>query len=169
MNWYENIEGPIRNLVKYLRDNGINTECSCGHKMYIQCQYLPDGEIMRIHNLLYDYLHDKNKKINFEIHLVHKVENGHSFDTLNVQFPEESTIPWREAFPNYNPSVALKGARHKESLTQEQLAKLLGISRGTLSKMENNKRPINKQMAMCLSKILNINYKVLKIKKEKKE
>lgn len=38
MNWYEeNIEESIIPLVKLLRDNGFNTECSCGHEMYVQC------------------------------------------------------------------------------------------------------------------------------------
>ncbi len=33
MDWYEeNIEEPIRPLVHLLRENGFNTECSCGHE-----------------------------------------------------------------------------------------------------------------------------------------
>lgn len=46
MAWYEeNIEEGVRELVSVLRNNGINTECSCDHQnpMYIQCQYIPDG------------------------------------------------------------------------------------------------------------------------------
>jgi len=34
--WYQNIEAPIRELVKLLRNNGFNTTCSCGHKMTIE-------------------------------------------------------------------------------------------------------------------------------------
>jgi hypothetical protein len=53
MNWLENnIEEPIRDTVKLLRDNGFNTECSCGHNMTVQCNYLADGEIQRLHCLL---------------------------------------------------------------------------------------------------------------------
>jgi pyrrolidone-carboxylate peptidase len=51
--WYEeHIEEPVRELVKLLRNNGFNTECSCGHEMYVQCNYILDGEIQRLHNLL---------------------------------------------------------------------------------------------------------------------
>jgi hypothetical protein len=55
MNWYDKyIEEPIRDLVRLLRDNGFNTECSCGHKMYVQCQYITDdGAIARLDKLLY--------------------------------------------------------------------------------------------------------------------
>jgi hypothetical protein len=57
MNWYEKyIEKPIRPLVKLLRDNGYNTECSCGHKMYVQCQYpwIDNGEFYRLDMLLFN-------------------------------------------------------------------------------------------------------------------
>ena len=38
--WYNRvIEGPICPLVRLLRDNGINTKCSCGHEMYCECEY----------------------------------------------------------------------------------------------------------------------------------
>ena len=38
-NWYsENIEDQLKDIIKYLRNNGVNTECSCGHELYIQCQ-----------------------------------------------------------------------------------------------------------------------------------
>lgn len=52
--WYqENIEPEIRDFVKLLRDNGFNTEYSCGHEMYVECRYVPDGEVKRLHDLLY--------------------------------------------------------------------------------------------------------------------
>jgi hypothetical protein len=62
MNWYkEVIEEPIRDLVKLLRDNGFNTTCSCGHEMYVECQYIPDGVLERLHQLLFEKY--KNYKI----------------------------------------------------------------------------------------------------------
>lgn len=57
MDWYdENIEEPIRDLVKLLRDNGFNTQCSCGHEMYVECQYPmgEGGEMFRLDQLLYN-------------------------------------------------------------------------------------------------------------------
>lgn len=56
--WYkENIEEEIRDIVRLLRDNGINTECSCGHDMYIQCQYVNDEEIDKVKILLLENEH----------------------------------------------------------------------------------------------------------------
>jgi DNA-binding XRE family transcriptional regulator len=74
------------------------------------------------------------------------------------------SIPWREAFPEYSdkdlPGVCLKGARYKEGITQIQLAKMIGIPQRHISEMENGKRPIGKEMAKRLGKVLNISYKV---------
>lgn len=81
MGWYEEyIEEPIRDLVKLLRDNGFNTECSCGHEMYVQCQYMMDGEIMRLHNLLFD-----NGYRNYEINIQIQVIDGHQYCSLDIK------------------------------------------------------------------------------------
>ena len=49
--WYErNIEEPIRPLFCLLRDNGINTVCSCGHEMYVECEYYHE-DLKDIYNL----------------------------------------------------------------------------------------------------------------------
>ncbi len=86
-NWYEEwIEQPIRDVVKLLRDNGFNTECSCGHEMYVQCQYLMDGDIHRLHQLIWHYLHNVGKPIDFEIAVLVRVMDGHAYSSLNVEF-----------------------------------------------------------------------------------
>ena len=90
--WYEHcIEEPIRDVVKLLRDHGFNTECSCGHGygMYIQCQYIVDGEIQRLHDLLHCYFYEQGKPIDYEIIVRHKVVNGHSYTSLDVQLPKK--------------------------------------------------------------------------------
>jgi DNA-binding XRE family transcriptional regulator len=73
-------------------------------------------------------------------------------------------VPWKEAFSDYSdeqlPGASLAGARHKDGLTQKQLADKLGIAQGYVSDMECGKRSIGKTMAKRLSKVLNINYKV---------
>ena len=56
--------------------------------------------------------------------------------------------------------AVLQGARHKEELTQVELAKKLNITQADLSKMEHGKRTIGKKMAKKLSAILNIDYRV---------
>jgi DNA-binding XRE family transcriptional regulator len=74
------------------------------------------------------------------------------------------SIPWREAFPEYAdsdlPGVSLRGARYKEGLTQRELSSLTGIPQRHISEMENNKRPIGKEIAKRLGKSLNVGYKV---------
>ena len=72
----------------------------------------------------------------------------------------DQSLPWREVFPNYNSGVALKGARYKEALTQQELADRLGVSRSTVSRMENCKKKIDVVMAHKLSRLLHIGYKV---------
>jgi hypothetical protein len=38
--WYsENIEEPLREIVRALRNAGVNTTNSCGHEMYICCDW----------------------------------------------------------------------------------------------------------------------------------
>lgn len=71
----------------------------------------------------------------------------------------ESSIPWREAFQYKDaelPRVFLSGARYREDMTQEELAKRTGIPRRHISEMENGKRPIGKQNARKLAEALNI-------------
>lgn len=84
-NWYnELIEEPVRELVYILRNNGFNTECSCGHDMYIQCQYIPDGEMMTLQKLIYCYLHEKKLPINYDINIIIRVIDGCPFPTLRI-------------------------------------------------------------------------------------
>ena len=75
------------------------------------------------------------------------------------------TVPWREAFPAWSdaqlPGVALAGTRHKENLTQIQLARLTGIPQRHISEMEHGKRPIGKERAKKLAEVLKIDYHVL--------
>lgn len=64
-NWYNQIEKPIRELVRLLRNNGFNTVCSCGHKKYIQMEwYIGNNDINQLYNLLCE-----NGYSNFELHL----------------------------------------------------------------------------------------------------
>jgi DNA-binding XRE family transcriptional regulator len=73
---------------------------------------------------------------------------------------EDGSIPLEEFLPELHPGSAIRGLRLREDLTQEQLARLLGIKRTNLSEMENGKRPIGKNMAKRLAQILKADYKV---------
>lgn len=74
------------------------------------------------------------------------------------------TVPWREAFAHWTdeelPGKALMGARHKEGLTQDQLAQLTGIPQRHISEMEHGKRTIGKVRAKQLAVALKVHYKV---------
>ena len=78
----------------------------------------------------------------------------------SVSEEKEKSISWEEAFPEYGPRDALKGARLMEGLTQAQLAEEINIKPHHVSEMENGKRPIGKEMAKRLSRALNTGYKV---------
>jgi len=74
------------------------------------------------------------------------------------------SIPWRELFPELESepdySVALRGARNKEGLTQTELSRLTGIPQGHISQMENGKMEIGKERARRLAEVLNVNYRI---------
>jgi DNA-binding XRE family transcriptional regulator len=74
--------------------------------------------------------------------------------------PEPKSVPWEEVYPDFNGSVALRGARKREALTQKELARLAGVSQTHISEMEHGKRPIGKDMARRLAKVLKVNYRV---------
>ena len=74
--------------------------------------------------------------------------------------PEKRTFSLEEIFPDLHHGSAIRGLRYREELTQEQLAKKIGVSRQHLSKMENGKCSIGKEMAKRLAKELNTVYKV---------
>jgi len=85
MNWYdEYIEKPIRSIVKLLRDNGFNTCSSCGHEMYIQCDLLLNGEMKRLHDLLYN-----NGYRNYTITLSMHVVDGKMYSFVNIELPKK--------------------------------------------------------------------------------
>ena len=62
--WYFQIEKPVRDLVKLLRNAGFNTTSSCGHKKYIQMEWYVHEDIHRLYSLLWD-----NGYKDFELHL----------------------------------------------------------------------------------------------------
>jgi len=79
MSWYDTIEPGIRSVVRLLRDNGFNTECSCEHERYVQCAYSADGELARLDNLLFnagycDY--------SLEVEIIR--EDGHGRSRVNL-------------------------------------------------------------------------------------
>ncbi|MEA3361486.1 MAG: helix-turn-helix transcriptional regulator [Thermodesulfobacteriota bacterium] len=98
---------------------------------------------------------------------VNKVETAkeaieHTLQLTGIEYSisEEKYISWQDAFPEYGPGDALKGARLMEGLTQAQLAEEIGIKPHHISEMEHNKRPIGKKIAKRLARALHTGYKV---------
>ena len=86
--WYnEMIEDPLKEIVHLLRNNGVNTECSCGHQGYIQCQYIIGDDIKKVHELLFNYLHSNNLPVDYTINVKISVMNGHQYPSMEIVFP----------------------------------------------------------------------------------
>jgi len=78
--------------------------------------------------------------------------------------PDSGSIPWREAFPDNDrtrePGECLAGARHREGITQKELARVTGISQRHISEMETGKRVISRKTAEKFAKALNADCRV---------
>lgn len=87
-NWYKfNIEDPLKDIIKNLRDNGINTFCSCGHKRYIQCETHDIAtEIDTIYNVLVE-MDIEEYKVNIHVEYS-RTYFYHKF--LEITFPDEN-------------------------------------------------------------------------------
>lgn len=77
----------------------------------------------------------------------------------------DDSAPWQAPVQDLiqaysQPGATLRGARGKEGMSQTGLALKLGIPPSNISEMESGKRPIGKNMAKRLSKILKIDYRV---------
>jgi len=82
---------------------------------------------------------------------------------INNQQAEDS-MPWREAayFKDMPfPGSYLAGFRHREDMTQMELADCSGVPRRHISEMENGKRPIGKVNAKRLAEALNVDPRLL--------
>ena len=75
----------------------------------------------------------------------------------------DAPASWKTAFPGLaenEPGTYLAGARHRECLTQRQLAEQSGIPQRPVSEMENGKRAIGKENAKRLAAALHTDYRV---------
>jgi hypothetical protein len=94
--------------------------------------------------------------------LIEKAPDAPSSNGSLVQ--KDGSIPWRDAFPDLTdselPGVSLRGARHREGLTQVELSHLSGIPQRHLSEMENGKRVIGKNRARKLAELLDVDYRI---------
>jgi hypothetical protein len=83
--------------------------------------------------------------------------------TRYVETLEKSdSIPWREVAGRRGsvPASVLRGCRSKSEMTQTALSALTGIPQRHISEMEQGKRPIGKENAKKLAKVLETDYRV---------
>jgi len=101
--WYGRcIDEPLRDIVRLLRDNGVNTECSCAHEnpMWIQCHYIPGSEdVYNIHQLLWSYFSEHHLPVTFTIKVTHEVKDGYTtLGSLEIRIPRKSVSEDLEFF-----------------------------------------------------------------------
>ena len=99
-------------------------------------------------------------EVRFRIPVTKVVEAKQALASYGAIAEEPESVPWEEVYPDFNGSVALRGARKRETLTQKELARLVGVSQTHISEMEHGKRPIGKEMARRLAQALKVNYRV---------
>jgi DNA-binding XRE family transcriptional regulator len=81
------------------------------------------------------------------------------------EYQVEENIPaddvLREVHEKYGKAGSvIRGLRAREDMTQIELAEKLGVTQGDLSKMENGKRSVGKEMARRLAKVFSTDYRV---------
>jgi DNA-binding XRE family transcriptional regulator len=99
-------------------------------------------------------------EVRFRVPVTKLVEIKHALASYGAIAEEPESVPWEEVYPDFNGSVALRGARKREGFTQKELAYLVGVSQTHISEMEHGKRPIGKDMAKRLAKVLKTDYRV---------
>ena len=99
-------------------------------------------------------------EVRFRIPVTKVMEAKQALAFYGAIAEDPESILWEEVYPDFNGSVALRGARKREALTQKELAQLVGVNQTHISEMEHGKRPIGKDMARRLAKVLKVNYRV---------
>jgi DNA-binding XRE family transcriptional regulator len=70
------------------------------------------------------------------------------------------SVSIEEAFPDGNAGMLIRGLRGKNNMTQEELAKRLGIAQTRVSELEIGKRSVSVAMAKRLASVFNVTYKM---------
>jgi len=88
--WYDNIEPWVREAVRYLRNEGFNTTCSCEHEMLIQIDCNAE-DLPRLWTVLCEWAGNPDSwDIAFHWH------DWHRFAEVRFRMPDGSPNPgWR--------------------------------------------------------------------------
>jgi DNA-binding XRE family transcriptional regulator len=71
----------------------------------------------------------------------------------------DALYTFEEVFPEIHLGMAVRGFRNRDGMTQEELAKRLGVAQTRVSELESGKRRISIAMAKRLSVVFDIPYK----------
>jgi hypothetical protein len=83
--WYEEfIEPGIREIVRRLRNEGVNTTCSCEHIGEVEAEYSPDGVIMQADNTVFNWLAEIGKPKTYKVTVTIERINGCAYSTLRI-------------------------------------------------------------------------------------
>ena len=81
--WYQNLEDPVRKIVKNLRNSGINTICSCGHGMWIQCETYNEHEDL---GTIYEILTGMGIR-DYHVEVFERVKNAVRHQHIEIALP----------------------------------------------------------------------------------
>jgi DNA-binding XRE family transcriptional regulator len=102
------------------------------------------------------------------LHLVHEGRVYHIPKSVAEKYEDKSKAADRVLSENIFASiekkytkagVLLRGTRHREGLTQVEMAKKINVTQADLSKMESGKRPIGKVIAKRIAKLFGVDYR----------
>jgi DNA-binding XRE family transcriptional regulator len=98
-------------------------------------------------------------------HGVHYALPVRVIEKYRVEDMQKSNLTIDEVFGDLidehgEPSLLLKGLRHREGLSQIEFSKLLNISQTNLSAMENNRRTIGKELAKRIAEKFGVDYRI---------
>lgn len=80
-------------------------------------------------------------EVRFRIPVTKVMEAKQALASYGAIAEDPGSIPWEEVYPDFNGSVALRGARKREALTQKALAHLVGISQTHISEWSMARGP----------------------------
>lgn len=113
-----------------------HTKTHSGHEAILDLIYR--GHVYRIPKSVAEKYEDKSK-------VAHRVLPEDIFANIEKKYTKAG--------------VLLRGTRHREGLTQVEMAKKINVTQADLSKMESGKRPIGKVIAKRIEKIFGVNYR----------
>src|SRR5271155_5139 len=106
--------------------------------------------------------HTKSQEHGAILHFMHEGHVYHIPRSIAEKYEDKSKAPKggapEDVFENIEKKytkagVLLRGTRHREGLTQADMAKKIGVTQADLSKMESGKRPIGKILARRIEKV----------------